>query len=526
MLLSREAVRAFMSRDLDDFRWMKQLTREQIERELASLRVRPRFKGDPPWLHQLVCFLIGLSQPRFQFLLDMGAGKTRIISMLIEHFKREGKLDRALITVPRIINIESWMEDVPLRTDLEPWAVNVSDIEEKRERLLRPRGDVTIIDMQSLQWALCKKEKHRGKHRLVRDDKVVRQVLRLYNLLGIDETHKQVANHNNLWFSLLDQLSKGMDYAYGATGTLFGKRVEDAWSQFYVIDRGETLGENLGPFRAAFFDAKMSPWKGQVFTFNKTRWEEFHRTLQHRSIRYEEDELLELPARVPRRKNFSMSEEQREHYNRALEGLIQAGGNLRELDAQYTRMRQIVSGYLVWKDDYGEHVLHFKQNPKLDGLEALIDEMGDSKIIVVYWYTETGRMIVDRVKEMGIGVEWLWGGTKDRAALRERFMNVSSNSRVLVMQAEAGGTGNDGLQKVARYMVFYETPTDPTTRRQTEKRIHRPGQTKRSFIYDLVMMRSLDAGILSDIKEGVDTHNDVVNGKGRRRGFYLGDISA
>jgi SNF2 family DNA or RNA helicase len=210
-----------------------------------------------------------------------------------------------------------------------------------------------------------------------------------------------------------------------------------------------------------------------------------------------------------------MTEEQREHYMRAVEGLVNAGGQLNELDANWLRMRQIISGYLKWSDEHGDHTLHFKQNPKLDGLEQLIDEMGDSKIVVCYDYTETGKIITERVKSMGLDYEWYYGGTKDKSGSRRRFME-DPKCKVFVMNSEAGGTGNDGLQKVARYMAFYETPTPPITRKQTIKRIHRPGQTQRSFVYDLVMRKSLDKGILEAIAENINVYEKVVNGQAKK----------
>jgi hypothetical protein len=522
MLISRQAVREFLDRDFEDFTWMKRLARATIQRELDSLRVRPRFKTEP-WLHQLVCFYIGLMHPRFLFLLDMGLGKSKILADLITHTRRERRLEGALIMVPRLINIDSWVGDLALHSDLEPWPINVSDAEEKWERLVRPRGDVTLIDYQGLHWALCKKEKkRRGKRvvtEMVRDDKKVAALMREYNWIGLDESHK-LKNHENLWFGIVNQISRRAEFVYATTGTLFGKNVEDLWAQFYLVDRGETFGENLGPFRKAFFTTKMNPWQGVVYKFDKSAEQQLHAMLQHRSIRYDGDEVLELPKQVLRERTCEMGAEQREHYLRALEGLINAGGKLQDLEAGWLRMRQISSGYLAWKDDLGNHVMPFKHNPKLDELEALIDDMGDSKIVVCYEYTETGRLITERIKSMGIGYEWFYGGTKDKSASRSRFLE-DPQCRVFVMNTEAGGTGNDGLQKVARYMVFYESPTPPDKRKQVEKRIHRPGKTGRSFVYDLVMRQSLDRGILDDIKEGVDCYSAVVNGRPRGRSFFL-----
>lgn len=519
MIISRQAVKDLVDRRFDSFVWMKKLTREQIMRELSSLRVKPQFKTEP-WLHQLVCFYIGLCHPRFLFLLDMGLGKTKILADLMTQVRRERKLEGALITVPRLINIDSWKDDLLVHSELEGWSCGVSDIEEKWERLIEPRGDVSIIDYQGLHWALCRKERKGKGFTLVRDDKRVKALMKRYNFIGIDESHK-LKNHDNLWFGLMNQISKRAEFVYATTGTLFGKDVEDLWAQFYLVDRGETFGENLGPFRKAFFNTKMNPWKGTVYTFDKAMEPKLHTMLQHRSLRYDETEVLDLPPRVPRTRLCEMGTEQQEHYLRAFEGLINAGGKLEELDAQWLRMRQIVSGYLSWKDGTGDHTIRFKENPKLDLLESLIDEMGNTKMVVCYDYTETGSMIVDRVKAMGLGYEWFYGGTKDKSASRRRFME-DPKCKVFVMNSEAGGTGNDGLQKVARYMAFYESPCDPITRQQTVKRIHRPGQLERCFIYDLVMQKSLDKGLLAQTAEGINVHANVVNGRKPSKSFFFG----
>ncbi len=509
-MIKKGAVSEFLSRDFDSFLWMKKLTREQIMHELRLLRVRPYFKTEP-WLHQLVCFYIALHHPRFLFLLDMGLGKTKIILDAATQVQREGKLTHALIMVPRLINIDSWWEDTLRHSNLEPWHCDVADIEEKYERLIDPKGDITFIDYQGLHLAMSEKAVVGGKRKLVKDEKKMRQLLKIYNFLGIDESHK-LANHQSLWFSLLRQVAKRVDYCYATTGTLFGHNPEAAWSQFYLVDQGETFGENLGLFRASFFAEKISPWRGVKYHFNKHMAPTFHRMLQHRSLRYDEDEVLDLPARVHRSQHFQMSPEQREHYLRAIEGLLNAKGKLKELEAPWLRMRQICSGYLAWKDEHGDHIVHFKQNAKLDGVERLIDEMGDTKIVIAYDYTATGAMLVERVKQMGIGYEWFYGGTKDKSASRRRFM-TDPKCRVMVMNSSAGGVGNDGLQKVARYMILYESPSNPSDRKQVIKRIHRPGQEHRSFIYDLTYKGTIETGILNDIREGNDLYDKVVNGR-------------
>jgi hypothetical protein len=464
------------------------------------------------------------------FLLDMGSGKTKIILDIITQRYLEGRLAHALVTVPRKINVTTWGDDIERHSDLSATLVNCTSIEEKWDRLAYPDDThLTVIDMQSLHWCLSMKETKKGKSRLVPDEKKVKHAQRLYNFVNMDEIHG-LANDESLWFRLMRRMTAYCQFTYGTTGTLFGsdEGTQDPamiWPQFFLIDRGETFGENKGMFRASFFSEKDNRWgRGKVYTYDRANNAKLNKMIQHRSLRYDEDEVLELPARVSRVERYTMGDEQWKHYLLALDGLIEADGNIRETEGAWLKMRRIISGYLMWQDDYGEHIVHFDDNPKLDGLESLIERVGDrSKIIIPYDYTETGRMICERVAKMGLGYEWFYGGTKDQAASRERFMR-DPKCTVMVANSATVAEGTDGLQKVCRYMFVYETPTPPIRRKQLVKRIHRAGMTGRAFIYDLVMRRSLDAGILDDLARGVDTTESVLSGKRKlTRGFLLSD---
>lgn len=533
MLIKREAVVEFLRRPLSNYLWVKSLTREQILDELHTLRIRPIFKTKP-WLHQLACFLIAMTEPDFLFLLDMGLGKSKLILDLITQRQREGRLAHALVTVPRRINIESWRDDIELHSELFATLVDCEDIEEKWERIAYPRDtDLTVIDYPSLHLCLTEKRKvgKAKKGALRPDEKRVAHVQKLYNFVALDEIHK-LANDQSLWFMLMRRLTAHCEFTYGLTGTLFGgeegtQDPEMIWPQFFLVDRGATFGENKGLFRASFFTSKANKWgRGDKHTFDVKTSAKLNEVLQHRSLRYDETEVLDLPKRVPRIERFTMTEEQWGHYLRAVEGVIEAGGDKFKCEGAWIKMRRIISGYLTWKDEYGDHIVHFKQNPKLDGLERLIDEAHSrTKILVCYDYTETGRMICERVKSMGLGYEWFYGGTKNQPESKRRFME-DPKCRVMVANSEAIGTGNDGLQRVSRRLMFYETPTPPIRRKQTVKRIDRFGGVGRAFVYDLVMRRSIDAGILANLAAGVDAFESVVNGRRKpAKDFFFRDDS-
>lgn len=519
MLIKKQAIDEYLGRELDDWRWMKRLPRAEVLDAVRSLRPRPIFLT-APWLHQLVCFYLAMCQPRFLFLLDMGLGKTKLMLDVMTQLQRQHEMQRALICVPRVLNAETWVTAAGDHSDLEAWDCTVESIEEKWDRLMTPRGDFSVIDYQGLALATTIKRKVKGKkaNELVRDDKKVAMLRKLYSFAALDECHS-LKNKDSLWHSIVQQVTRDFAHCYGLTGTLFDHDLEEAWAQCYIIDRGETFGPHVGLMRAAFFNAVPAPWTGVKYEFRKDRSRLAAKFLRHRSIRYDEDEVQELPARVHRTIKMTMAPEQHHHYAKALEGLINAGGKLVELDSQWVRMRQIVSGYAAWSDDLGKHVVRLKLNPKLDHLVGIIAGAVNTKVVVAYTYTETAAMIGERLKKEGIGFAWLYGGTKDKPAEKARFMG-DPGVRVLLLNSAAGGTGIDGLQLVSKCLVFYESPVTPSQRQQTLKRVHRPGSTARVFIWDLIMQRTVDVKIVENVLAGRDFYEQLVT----RNGAGLQDL--
>ena len=512
MTISKSGVRRYLARPLDSFTWMKRLPREEILKAIKTLRVRPVFKGHDRWTHQLVCFWIGICNPEFLWLLDMGLGKTAIHLDLMTQFQREKRFQRGFITVPRQINIGSWKNDILTHSEFEP-ILATGSIEEKWDKLAYPKGDIAIIDYPGLQFALTTRKKVGKKHKLVLEEKKVAHIRKLYDYFGFDEIHK-AKNTDTLRFQTLRSIAEEARFAYGSTGTLFGRYPEDIFAQFQLVDNGSTFGNSMDMFKAVFFEEEAGVWGDTKFTLNPAMTRTLHRFLQNRSIRYTEDEVpeVELPSTSYRTINCGWATDQREHYLRAVEGLINARGSLQDIDSAYVRMRQIVAGFLQWRDPEGNHTIRFTENSKLEAIERLVEESGQEKIIISHEWTESGKMITERLTALGYKWEWLYGGTKDPIQCAERF-KADRSIKAFVMNSESGGTGTDGLQNVARYLVMYESPASPITRTQLIKRVRRPGQKKRTFIYDLVTEKSIDLRILEFIAEGKSLHEAIVNGK-------------
>jgi SNF2 family DNA or RNA helicase len=511
MMISKSVVKAFLNAKRNSYLWMKALKRDQLMREIRAFVPRPIFQT-PPWTHQAVGFMIGMVEKRFIYHYDMGTGKTWILINLFNQFKREGKVRQGLIIAPRLVVLDSWRQAVEEHSQLDILCIDVKVIQSKWERLINSEADLTVIDYHGMQLALSREAKTtKGKRKLVKDDLKIKALLDKFQFLGIDEIH-YAKHHDTLRFSILRQLAK-MEYCYGISGTLWGKDPTPLWAEFFLIDGGETMGETLGLFREAFFTKKPGYWQAMTYTFDENKIEDLNRFLNHRSLRYEDTECGDLPKMNERPIVVGWAPEQREHYINAVQGMISAGGDLRELDAAWLRMRQIIAGFLGWKDEYGKHLLRFDAIPKLDALATIVESIIDNhKIIINHEYHESGKIIADWLKESKIKFAWLYGGTKDKPGALRKFLE-DDDCRVFLMNSISGGTGTDGLQKVCHHMAIYESPCDPITRKQLVKRVHRPGQAHPSFIYDIQTKASVDIQILRSIQEGNDLYKKIIGNR-------------
>ena len=403
---------------------------------------------------------------------------------------------------------------------------------DKANKLLDRSGDVYLITYPGLV-ALCtslepKKKNPKKRHRVI-DKKKLRAVLSIMTGIVLDES-TAIMNHGSMTYKICNKFAGALEYRFALTGTPFGRDPQALWTQFYFVDRGETLGPTLGIFRDAFFTKKERYWGGYEYKFKgklpkdrtdflkmkgkKSKWtKKLHELLCNRSIFYDESECIELPPKSYQTRTVTCPEDTMVYYDRIKERLVAARGNYRVIKNSFLNMRQLASGFLGLKnDETGAGIkVEFPDNPKLDVLMELVyDTPLTSKMVIFHEYVWTGDKIASLLKAKGVKFERLGSGQKDpRLALR-RF-RTDPEFRYFIVNNHSGAFGLN-LQ-VANYGVFVESPTAPIIRKQCEKRIRRSGQTKRVFFIDIVMKGTKDEQILEFLKEGEDLFQAIVAGK-------------
>ena len=225
-------------------------------------------------------------------------------------------------------------------------------------------------------------------------------------------------------------------------------------------------------------------------------------------IHLNKEDILEVPPKTYIVKNVELTKEQKKLYlqlqNQHCTDRITVDNGLK----LYLRFQDICNGYEpVETDELNENgqnkveLVELKENPKLDMLEEVIDEIGNEQVVV--WCSRT-RLLQDarkRLEKSGYTCGTYDGKvTKEE---RERDYENFKNKKIQILfcnQASAS-YGLDGL-KEADYAVYLCSSYSVEQRLQSEDRIHRGMIDRNKYIIDLNCQHTVEDRVVQALKEG------------------------
>lgn len=514
MKLAPRAVKDFLARPRKDWRWYKKLSDEALDERADRLSVRP-----PIWdklrKHQKVGVLLGIRLKRLCYWYDTGTGKTLMSLALIRYLQQSKRFKRALVLVPTKVVRSEWGRELEKHTGKSlPYIIpfGVSDV--RFETLVHGDEPVVIETYAGLVRLLSNLEENKkGKNKFKPSRKRVLALAKAFDTLILDES-SMAGNHTSLNYRVCRKIAASCRHVWTLNATPFNRDPTPMWAQMKLVDKGETLGEHVGLFRAAFFTESEDPWSGgMTYTFQDRKAGLLNKLIANRSIQYTADES-DLPDVVEIRKEFRLGMRAKSYYEKALANLRKSRGDVTELRNEFLRLRQLSSGFLGYKDDESGKAaqLEFDTNEKLELLLSLLQTLvGKHKAVVFHEYTFSGSIICRELNKLKIPHARIYGGTKDPDSELHRFTEDEA-CRVMVLNNAAGGRGLN-LQ-MAKYGIYYESPLSAPMRKQTRARIVRQGsQHGRVFLYDLLMYGGVDEKILEFHKEGNDLLKAILEGR-------------
>lgn len=503
-MISKHIIESFINKKYTKSDWVKKISKEEFEKEWIPKTFKPKLK---PFKHQMAGIVLGTLHDNFLYFMDMGLGKTLIILSVLSIRKKEWK--KVLVLSPNASTVATFGEEIEKHSDFS-FIELMGTREERWEMLRNTNAQFNIINYTGLLTILTDSVK--GKW-VINKDKL-KEFISYFDVLIIDEIHL-VKNYKSLTFKILKPISENCKLKYGLTGTPLNNNPIDLWSQFYLIDNGETLGNNIMLFREAYFDTKQNFWRGRnnhpiiTYTLKKELESNLHERISNKSIRYEEHEANDLPDKTFIKIPYELSEEARELYVD-----VQSSVNIEDIgsiSSSFIKERMICSGFLSFENAQGiKRDLVLSSNPKLDLLVDLIENtQKDSKIVVFLDFIKSGELVYERLRKEKIKSLRLFGGTKDKKEVKNDFIN--KDYKVLIANTKSGGTGLN-LQ-AASYVMYYELPLSSIDYTQSYKRVHRTGQSKNVFIYSLIAKNSVEEKVEKYLSLGKDIFSAIIEGK-------------
>ncbi|MGH2459317.1 MAG: DEAD/DEAH box helicase [Chloroflexota bacterium] len=418
---------------------------------------------------------------------EVGLGKTIEAALILKEYLLRGLVRKALILTPPAL-VSQWREELATKFGLE-FVTNESPEFRALGTDAWSRFDLVLASLS-----------------LARTGDHARAILgQRYDLVVVDEAH-HLKNRSSVSWHFVNQLDRKFILLLSATPVqnnleeLFNLitllkpgqlRTVQAFKKEFVTRGDPRLPRNRARLQELLSDVMIRNTRGQVALQLPRR----HATTVRLSLSSDERELYDAVSGFVRAEHPSAGEHGRGMNRFALETLQMEIGS--SSFAAAPTLRTLARG--ANRDPRQTHELErlaalasaIKRNAKADALMKLLAASSE-KAIVFTKYLETLRYLARTLNDAGMSTAVYHGGL-DTAEKDACIASFERDRRVLLC-TEAAGEGRN-LQ-FCNTMINYDLPWNPMRIEQRVGRIHRIGQDREVFIYNLSADRTVEDYIL------------------------------
>ncbi len=230
-----------------------------------------------------------------------------------------------------------------------------------------------------------------------------------------------------------------------------------------------------------------------------------------------QEELKDIPSFVDYEEFEDFEEKERWKKEEEWESITVAR-NTYELKQEVETLKNLIEKAKSIIDEEKEVKLKELKKAIEEGFEKIKDMNGNSKILIFTESKDTLEYLVKKITSWGYKVNYIYGGMnlEDRVKAEKVFRDETQ----IMVATEAAGEGIN-LQ-FCHIMINYDIPWNPTRLEQRMGRIHRYGQQKDVYIFNLVAEDTREGMVLAKL---FDKLEEIKNKLGSDRVFdVIGDI--
>jgi len=420
---------------------------------------------------------------------EVGLGKTIEAGMILKEYLIRGLVKKVLVLVPPSLVIQ-WKDEMASKFNIKFVTTDDKYYEEEKEKLWKKNNLV----IASLNMAKSKK-----------NSEIITRID--YDMVIADEAH-HLKNRNTLNWKFVNSLKK--KFILLLTATPVHNNLMELYNLITLLKPGQL--KTPSSFRRSFV------LKGDSrIPINREKLRELLSEVMIRNTRSLAN--INLPKRYATTIKIKLDEDERVFYE-TLSNFVKESYLSHKLDKFTATLLQMEAGSSPFavrstlfklrerkRDSFEavgkiEEILHsfeIQDSRKAEKLMEILSK-GSEKIIVFTNYLKTQKFLADKLNQAGIEYS-LFNG---RLSIKEKEASIDSfqkKARVLI-STEIGGEGKN-LQ-FCNTMVNYDLPWNPMRIEQRIGRLHRIGQTRDVFIFNLSTEETVEDYILGILDKKIN----------------------
>jgi SNF2 family DNA or RNA helicase len=465
--------------------------------------------GRKPYLHQRTGIEFLLVNKQAALLDEMGCGKTFQIASALGIMFQEKEIDGALIVVPMSL-LKTWLEELKLA--LSQKFTVVYGTPAQRAKAFNSPNPIFLVHYEGLRL----------------EEERFREWMTGKKCALVFDESQRIKNLQAQTTMAAVRLRPLSERCIIATGTPIANRPIDLFSQYLVMDQGDTFGQRFPAFKNTFCEMEIQKINVgrktiRVEKFIGTRNpDELQARILRTSLRRLKSEVLDLPKILFKDFVVELKAEQKHMYAQMRDHLRLEIGNLSEKEiaadaanivVKLLRLSQIASHPGLLDPQYKGSSA--KQSELDDLLEDLFSD-DTKKVILWSHYVDNVRRLVGKYEE-NYGAVGHTGemDVNSRQASVKRFQDDPS-CRLFIATPQSAKEGltllpRDG-KMIADTMIYLDLSFDSGSYVQSQARFHRIGQQAlRCLVIHLVAEGTVDEYIRRTVLEKLKTAAQVLD---------------
>jgi SNF2 family DNA or RNA helicase len=452
----------------------------------------------PPWNHQQELWKISQDKPNFYIAHDMGCGKTK---SAIDYATSQG-VKSILIISPKLVR-QGWQKQFGIHSP-QHYNILVPDkgtARKKTEDIDRHikkctnfgNPHITILNYEIMIRPPLGPSYDKKTNRMISRGFLLEQS---WDLLIVDEAHRIKSPGGKASWNIA-RISKHVELQRYLSGTPMPHSPLDIYAQYRSLDNS-IFGTRYDYFRHRY--AIMGGYENrQVVEFKNL--DELNKKFFSIAHYVSSDDALDLPEESNHILKCELSSKAAKIYAELKKEFIAWVGQS-EISAdnalvKLLRLAQITGGYLKL-DNGSEQII---DENKIDTVIDFLMDLPPKEEVVIFcrFQNEIKRLkekIEKKFAERSVGT--ICGFLNPPSDFYDSIWHAT-DTNTLIVQVDAGGEGID--LTATRYCVFMSMGFSLGQYRQCRKRVHRPGQTRKTFYYHIIARGTVDQKIMTAIEK-------------------------